>query len=193
MGTVGIFGGTFDPIHLGHLITAQHVLETRKLKKIIFIPAFISPHKLHYDYAEPEHRFNMTKLAINSYPYFDISDFEIKQNEVSYTYNTILEFAKKYESIELIIGFDNLISFDTWYKPDEIVKLAKLVVLKRTFDKDVLHPNRFFENAIFVDSPTIEISSTQIRERIAKNLPIDYFVPETVKNYIISNKLYKRF
>ncbi|MCB9219323.1 MAG: nicotinate (nicotinamide) nucleotide adenylyltransferase [Ignavibacteriales bacterium] len=191
--TVGIFGGTFDPIHFGHLITAQTLVEKRKLSKIIFVPSFTSPHKINYKYSEPEHRFNMTKLAISSHPNFDISDFEINRDEVSYTYNTLAEFAKKYESLELIIGFDNLISFDLWYKADEIVKIADLVVLKRTYDKEIKKPNKFFSDAIFVDTPTIEISSTEIRKRVSKNLPIDYFVPQTVKEYIHENKLYLNY
>ncbi len=193
MGKVGIFGGSFDPIHLGHLITAQTLLEKRKLSKIIFVPAFISPHKLEYDYSAPEHRYNMVKLAISSYKYFDISDYEINNDKISYTFNTLAEFYKKYDSMELIIGFDNLITFDTWNKPDDILKLADLVVLKRTFDREVKRTHKYFEDAIFVDSPTIEISSTEIRNRIKKALPIDYYVPQSVKNYIEENKLYIPF
>jgi nicotinate-nucleotide adenylyltransferase len=193
LGKVGIFGGSFDPIHFGHLITAQVLLEKRKLSKIIFVPAFISPHKLQYEYSAPEHRYNMVNLAISSYPYFDISDYEIKRNDISYTFNTLAEFYKKYDSMELIIGFDNLISFDTWHRHDDVLELADLVVLKRTYDKEVKHTHKYFENAIFIDSPTIEISSTEIRKRVNKNLPIDYYLPISVKNYIMENKLYRRF
>ena len=190
MDTVGIFGGTFDPIHFGHLITAQSLFEKRKLKKIIFVPAYIAPHKIQYDYSAPEHRYNMTELAISSYPNFEISDFEINRDDISYTYNTLIEFSKKYESMELIIGFDNLMTFDLWHKPDEILELADLVVLKRTYDKEIISPNKYFANAQFVDTPTIEISATDIRNRIYKNLTIDYFVPQEVKKYIHENKLY---
>lgn len=193
MGKIGIFGGTFDPIHFGHLITAQTVLEKRKLKQIIFVPAYISPHKLKFDYSDPQHRFQMTKLAISSYPYFDISDFEINRDEVSYTYNTLIEFSKKYEEMELIIGFDNLITFDLWHQPEEILELADLVVLKRTYDKEIKSPNKFFADAEFIDSPTIEISSTEIRKRVSQNLPIDYFVPQSVREYIVQNNLYKSY
>ena len=191
MGKVGIFGGTFDPIHFGHLITAQTLLEKRKLDKIIFVPSYISPHKLNYDYSAPEHRYNMTELAINSYPKFEISGFEVERDDISYTYNTLVEFSKNYERIELIIGFDNLVTFETWHKPDEILKLADLVVLKRTYDREIVNPNKYFADAIFVDTPTIEISATDIRDRVAKNLPIDFFVPPSVNNYIEENKLYR--
>ncbi len=190
MSKIGILGGTFDPIHFGHLINAQFVLENRNLDKIIFVPNFISPHKLHYEYSSPEHRFNMLKLAIEPHPQFEISDFEIKRDEISYTIETVYEFSKLYDEIELIIGFDNLITFDTWEKSDEIIKLADLIVMKRTYDKEIKSPHKYFGEAIYVDTPTIEISSTDIRNRVNKNLPIDFFVPHTVKNYILKNSLY---
>lgn len=191
MEKIGIFGGTFDPIHFGHLITAQTLLEKRKLDKIIFVPSYISPHKLNYDYSAPGHRFNMTKLAISLNPKFDISDFEIARDEISYSYNTVLQFSKMYENIELIIGFDNLVTFDTWHKPDEILELAELVVLKRTFDREIKNPNKYFAEAQFVDTPTIEISATEIRNRVSKNLPIDFLVPQSVSEYIKENNLYR--
>ncbi len=191
MNKIGIFGGSFDPIHIGHLITAEKLLEKRKLEKIFFIPAFISPHKIDYDYSAPDHRYNMVKLAIKNNSYFEVSDIEIKEGVVSYTLNTLLQFKKNYESVELIIGFDNLIRFDQWYKPDEILELADLVVMKRSYDKEIKNPNKYFEVAEFVDTPTIDVSGTEIRKRISNNLPIDYYVPEAVKNYIIKNKLYK--
>lgn len=191
MGKVGIFGGTFDPIHLGHLITAQTLLEKRRLQKIIFVPTFISPHKLQYEYSSSEHRYKMTELAISSHPCFEISDFELNRDEVSYTINTLIEFSKKYNSMELIIGFDNLVKFDLWHKPDEILELANLVVMKRTYDKGIKSANKYFEKAQFIDTPTIEISGTDIRRRVKYKRPIDYFVPKTVKDYIIENKLYR--
>ncbi len=190
MSAIGILGGTFDPIHFGHLITAQSLLEKRKLKKIIFVPSFISPHKVNFDYSSPEHRLNMVKLAIESHPQFDVSDFEVKHDTVSYTYNALLEFSKKFEEIELIIGFDNLITFDTWHKAEEIIELAKLVVMTRTFDKEIKNPHKFFGEAIYVDTPTIEISSTEIRKRITKKFPIDFFLPQKVKEYIFENEIY---
>lgn len=188
---IGIFGGTFDPIHIGHLITTQFVLEQRKLDKIIFIPCYISPHKTNYNSSNPVHRLNMLKLAIEGIPYFESSDFEIRKGNISYTYDTILELKKTYHYIELIIGYDNLIVFDKWYKPDEILDLAKLVVMKRVIDKDAEVKNKYFEKAIILNTPSIEISSSEIRERVKNNLSIDFMVPEKVKNYIIKNNLYR--
>lgn len=193
MDKIGIFGGTFDPIHFGHLITAQAVLEKRNLDKIIFVPSFISPHKINYQYSEPNHRMNMTKLATESNPKFAVSDFEINRSEISYTYNTLLEFSKTYEDMELIIGFDNLVVFDLWHKPDEILNLVKLVVMKRTYDKEIKSPNKYFGKAEFVDTPTIEISATEIRERITKQISVEYYIPSKVVDYIKMNNLYSPY
>ncbi len=192
MDKIGIFGGTFDPIHFGHLITAQAVLEKRNLDKIIFVPSYISPHKVNHQYSDPIHRMNMTKLATETNPNFIVSDFEINRNEISYTYNTLLEFSKTYEEMELIIGFDNLVVFDLWHKPDEILKLVKLVVMKRTYDKEIKSPNKYFGEAEFVDTPTIEISATEIRKKISKQMCVEYFLPEKVINYIKTNNLYSQ-
>lgn len=188
---IGILGGTFDPVHNGHLITAQYVLEKRNLDKIIFIPCYISPHKTELISSSAEHRLNMVKLAIDKIPYFDYSDYELKTEGVSYSYNTLLYLSEKYESLELIIGYDNLLVFDKWYQPDEIIRLASLVVMKRKTDIEEKR-NRFFEKAVLLDTPTIEISSTDIRERVKNNLPIDFLVPESVKKYINETNLYRQ-
>lgn len=187
---IGIFGGTFDPVHIGHLITTQYVLEQRKLDKIIFIPCYISPHKTNQNALNPVHRLNMLKLAVENISQFEINDFEIRKGGISYTYDTILELKKTYNYIELIIGYDNLVVFDKWHKPDEILDLAKLIVMKRTIDKEPETKNKYFEKAIILDTPTIEISSTDIRQRVKNNLPIDFLVPAKVKEYIIQHKLY---
>ena len=188
---IGVYGGTFDPIHMGHLITAQYILEERKLDKILFIPAFVSPHKTQVYSIDGKHRIEMVKLAIEGYDKFECSDYEIKKGGVSYTIDTLIELKKTYENIELIIGYDNLLSFDKWHKPDEIVNMAKLLVLKRKIGGDINQFNKYFGDANFIDSPAIEISSTLIRERLRKNLPIDFLVPEKVKEYIMTNNLYK--
>ena len=190
MKAVGLFGGTFDPIHIGHLITAQAVKEIRNLEKIIFIPAYISPHKTDKKHSESFQRLEMLKLAIKDKRYFDYSDYEILKKDISYTFETLKELKKKYNSIELIIGYDNLVVFDTWKNPEEILTLAKLIVLGREIKKPGT-PNKFFKSAEFVKTPVLEISATQLRERVRRDLPIDFFVPENVKEYIYKNNLYK--
>lgn len=186
---IGILGGTFDPIHNGHLITARFVLEKRNLEKIIFIPCNISPHKTEQISSLPHHRLNMVKLAIEYSPHFDYSDYELNKGDISFTLDTLKHLNNYYEQIELIIGYDNLLVFDKWSYPDDIVKLATLLVMKRKTDIEEKR-NRFFNHAVLLDTPTIEISSTEIRERIRNDQPIDFFVPEKVKEYIYKYKLY---
>lgn len=189
MKKVGIFGGTFDPIHYGHLITTQFVLEKRGLDKIIFIPSHISPHKLDVKTVTDSHRFNMVKLAIDNNPLFEISDYEINKNDISYTLNTLLHFKKIYNDIELIIGFDNLLVFDKWYKPDQIFDEVTVVAMNRNgnFSNKI---NNFTERAVIINTPVVDISSTEIRERVKNNLPINYLTPQAVVDYIYLNKLY---
>lgn len=191
MSTVGIFGGTFDPIHNGHLITAQSVKELRNLEKIIFIPAYISPHKQHAKASGAQHRLNMLKLAIENIPFFECSDFEIKQHTISYTIDTLREFKKYYDKIDLIIGYDNIFQFHTWKEPDEILKLANVVVLKRKSSHPINYVDKYVESANFVETRGIEISATDIRNRVHAGLPIYYLAPEKVLEYINKNNLYK--
>lgn len=191
MSRIGVYGGTFDPIHNGHLITAQAVKEIRGLDKIIFIPAFVSPHKVNIISSSNEHRFNMLKLAIKDIDYLECSDVEIKKHQISYTINTINELKNAYKNIELIIGYDNILKFDTWKNPEEIIKLVKLVVLKRKSNIEGKN-NPYFDKAEFVDTPLIEISATAIRERVKNGKPIDFLVPDKVKQYIYKNNLYTK-
>ncbi len=191
MKKIGIFGGTFDPIHIGHLITARSVKEIRNLSKIIFVPANTSPLKQNVETVSSSHRLEMTKLAISKFDEFSISDFEITNNGISYTIDTIKYFKEKYGDIELIIGYDNFLVFDKWYKWKEITELVDVIVLKRFYEKKIA-PKVSSNNFIFVESPTIQINSTNIRERISKNLPINLLVPDEVQNYIRDNKLYSK-
>ena len=191
MSKVGLFGGTFDPIHHGHLITAQSVKELRTLDKIIFVPAFISPHKQHEKASSAEHRLNMLKLALNDIPFFECSDFEIKQHTISYTIDTLREFKKYFDEIDLIIGYDNIFKFHTWKEPDEILKLANVIVLKRKSSHPLDFVDKYVEAATFVQTRGIEISATDIRNRVHAGLPIHYLVPKIVENYIYKHKLYK--
>lgn len=188
MNSIGLFGGTFDPIHVGHLITAQSVLELRHLSKIIFMPAFVSPLKVDYHSASSEDRAKMVALAIENYPYFEISRYEIEKHKISYTIDTLEHLREKYDNIELIIGYDNYVIFNKWKSSDLILKLAKVIVLNRNVKN--FKPNNVDERFIFVDSPTIEVNSTEIRERVRKNMSIDFFVRKTTKDYIAQKKLF---
>jgi nicotinate-nucleotide adenylyltransferase len=191
MSKIGIFGGTFDPIHMGHLITAQSVREIRELDKIIFIPAYISPHKTEAKASSTEHRINMIKRAIEDVPFFDCSDIEIKKGGISYTVDTLRELKKIYYEIEFIIGYDNIFSFNKWKDPDEILKLAKIIVLKRKSSLPPTYEDKYYHQAIFVQTRGIEISATDIRERVKNGQPVHFLVPQKVKEYIYEQNLYK--
>lgn len=191
MKKIGIYGGTFDPIHFGHLITAQSVLEIRKLDKILFIPSFISPLKTDRISSSPRDRINMLKLAIKDIPHLDYTDMEIKKKNISYTIETIKELRKTYKNIELIIGYDNLLVFDKWKNPDELLKLVTLIVLRRKVDNEKNHRNKYFKHAIFVDTPLVDIRGTDIRKRVRSGKSINFLVPQKVMAYIYKQNLYK--
>ena len=191
MSAIGIYGGAFDPIHMGHLITAQLVKELRNLSKIIFIPSRIPPHKINVQVSDAEHRLNMLMLAIKGVPYFDYSEIELERDGVSYTIDTLRELRKKYEQMELIIGYDNIFKFDTWKEPNEILKLAKLIVLRRKLNVPRGKQNKFYREAVFLKTPFIQISGSVIRKRVQEGLPINFMVPDNVRDYIQNFNLYK--
>lgn len=188
---VCILGGSFNPIHLGHLILANTVLEEFQLDEIIFVPCYIQPLKSDKDFASPNHRLEMIRLAIKNNPRFTFSDIEINRKGKSYTVDTLRYYKKKYDNLYFVIGADNIKDFHRWKEPDEILKLAQLIVTNRG-GYDLKIPSRIRGRKILVCRiPQIEISSTMIRERIRKNQSIKYLVTEEVENYIIQNNLYK--
>ncbi|MGE5679928.1 MAG: nicotinate-nucleotide adenylyltransferase [Bacillota bacterium] len=191
MKRIGILGGTFDPIHHGHLITAQALLEIRNLDKIVFIPCFISPHKTNGGNSAALDRLNMVKLATEGIPYFDYSAIEVMRQGISYTVDTLRELKEQYDEVELVIGMDNLEKFYTWKEPDEIIMLAKLIVMDREANRRQIPEDKYYQAAIFIKTPKIDISATVIRQRVRDNLPIDFLVPEKIKEYILTNNIYK--
>jgi len=187
---IGILGGTFDPIHNGHLITARAVLEARNLEKIIFIPCSISPHKQEVQTAGNYDRLNMVKVAVENSDSFVVSDYELMRGGVSYSIDTINHFQKEYNQIELIIGYDNLKNFDTWKNYQKILNIVNLVVMKRSHDNSKVENKEVLKKAIIVDTPYLDICSSNIRNRIKGGFAIDNLVPDKVKQYIFDNSIY---
>jgi nicotinate-nucleotide adenylyltransferase len=191
---IGIFGGTFNPTHYGHLIVAEFIREEVGLDKIIFIPCSIPPHKQNNEYlsqiASPEHRFEMVKLAITGNKFFEVSDIEINRGGVSYTIDTVNYFVSNFpeEKFYLLIGADQFAEFHTWRKPDEIVQKVNLIVFNRP--GFVIPKTEFSKFATFITIPNIEISASTIRKRIRHGKSIKYLVPPAVEEYILANKLY---
>ena len=132
----------------------------------------------------------MIKLAIEGVAFFDYSEIEINKGGVSYTVDTLKELKQKYDHIEFIIGYDNIFTFNTWKDPDEILKLAKVIVLKRKSSQPPPFEDKYVQEAEFVQTRGIEISATDIRERVKNKMPINFLVPPNVMEYIYKHKLY---
>jgi len=186
---VGIFGGRFDPVHIGHLILARDVLEHLKLDKILFLLSYTPPHKevsLSF-----ENRLKLLRAALLSEPYFEVctieKDIGLKK---SYTALVLEKLAESMPGNKLyfIMGEDQFAKLNTWYMPEKIFKIANVVVLKRHEEE---LKTTYLERVFYVNRRIIEISSTEIRERIKKGLCIRHLVPEKVAEIIISEKLYK--
>lgn len=197
---VGILGGTFDPIHLGHLATAESVREIFKLDEILFIPAARPPHKVNNNVTAEVHRLMMTFLATKSNEKFQVSPMEILRDGLSYTLETVNELHKKFgASTELffIIGADSLRDLPTWYHSRELVEKCHFIATTRpNVEVNFSDVKNFFgklgtEKIHQVTTPGIEISSTEIRRRVQAGLSIKYLVPEVVEEYIIKENLYK--
>jgi len=140
---------------------------------------------------DAKHRLKMLEIALEDYPQFECSSYEIDKGDISYTLDTLRELKKTYSKIELIIGFDNLVSFNNWREPDKILEIADLIVMKRSVVNETTKMRKYFGESIFVQTPTIEISSTEIRKRIKSSKAITGLVPEKVKKYINNFKLYE--
>lgn len=183
---IGIFGGTFDPVHIGHIISAVEVKEKLPLDKVIFIPARQSPHK-----SQPSNskdRLHMLQAAVESYQYFLIDTFELAQDKLSYTFNTVEYLLEKYPEDELyfIMGTDQYINFNKWYNYKKLLDMIHFVVLRRNDENITIH-------APFIDirQPVIEVSSSNIRDNIQNQLEYRHLLPESVHGYIKENNLYE--
>jgi nicotinate-nucleotide adenylyltransferase len=196
-----IMGGTFDPIHFGHLAAAETVRQKLNCQKVIFIPSGNPPHKKGRILTDPIHRYTMTVLAANSNPYFEVSNIEMNRNGYTYTLDTIKELNKYYgKEVELlfITGADALLEIETWYKVDELLKLCSFVAVTRPgYDKSKLEQklqflqSKYNAELFIVDVPGLNISSTDIRERVFAGSSIRYLVPEAVEQYIYKSRLYR--
>jgi nicotinate-nucleotide adenylyltransferase len=190
---IGIFGGTFNPPHAGHLIVAESVCEQLKLDKLFFVPSYISPHKKRGEDKLAVHRARMVRLAIRSNPRFDFSGMEVKRKGMSFTYETVEAFYRNYPGCKLflIIGADNFSDFHTWKNPGRILNLASLVVMNRPLPKSRNAGTKHDTGIRFVLVPDIQISSTEIRAMVHRHASIRYQVPQAVLRYVQRHKLYK--
>ena len=196
----GILGGTFDPIHIGHLILAQAAYEQLELDRVFIIPAGRPPHKKDRKGATDEQRIAMVQLAAASNPAFEVELLEMESQEYSYTYVTLQRLHQKYpdDDFYFIIGQDSLETFETWREPARIVEQAHIVAADRP-DCDIskmqyqIERNQklFGGDFIAIECPDIQISSHEIRERTAEGKSCRYYVPDAVFDYMTENDLYR--
>jgi nicotinate-nucleotide adenylyltransferase len=182
---IGIYGGTFNPVHHGHLILARQALEEFKLDRLIFVPAAESPFKIQNHTAPAGDRLAMLQSAIADEDRFAVDPLEIERGGVSYSIDTVKIFRSRHPKAELffLVGEDNADRLTEWHRFEELKKLVCFVVLSRSED---------FESSEYpVVQRRIEISSTEIRNRVAKQESITYLVPESVKHYIEQHQLYQ--
>lgn len=188
---IGLLGGTFDPIHYGHLLIAEKAREEFGLSYILFIPSGIPPHKKKV-YASALHRKNMVEIAISDNPYFKLCDIEIKKNKICYTYETVKELKKENPSAQfyLIVGEDSFYDFPNWYKSKELLEEIEVLVAPRSENLEI-SPD-FKVSFKIIHCPFLNISSTYIRNCIFEKKSVKYLLPDSVIEYIKKEGLYER-
>jgi nicotinate-nucleotide adenylyltransferase len=196
---VGIMGGTFNPIHIGHLIMAENAYEQFELDEVIFMPSKNPPHKLNQVIISDSHRLNMVKAAINDNPHFSISTLEIDREGITYTADTLRTLTEENPNTEyyFIIGADSFFQIETWKEPEVIFALSHIIAASRyqlsveAMQEQVMHLSKKFKGKIdLLSSPTIELSSKAIRTRMEEGKSVKYYVPAQVYRYILENRLY---
>lgn len=194
----GIVGGTFDPIHYGHLIIGETAREQLGLDRVIFIPSGNSYMK--QDVTEHIHRLRMTELATCDNPYFSVSDIEINRSGPTYTYETLLTCKQLYpdDRFYFIVGADTLLSISSWKHPEIVLANCTLAVsvregypLERLNQEASILKDKFNADITIFTSERYDISSTVLKDKIRNNQSVKYFIPDLVMDYIRINKLYQ--
>lgn len=194
-------GGTFDPIHIAHLVTAEAALEQFGLDKVIFVPAGLPPHKLDHVITPAEHRYNMVALATASNKRFEVSRIEIERPGPSYSVDTVEEMRRRQpENTKLyfITGVDAILDIETWHRPERLFQLCHFIAAQRPGYSQQAAPEimwrlgqRYGCQILLVDAPAIAISSSDLRRRASDGRSIKYLVPEAVEDYIQKHGLYR--
>ena len=196
---IGVLGGTFDPVHRGHIIVAEEVKSRLNLVEVIFVPTGQPWLKVAIPVTLVEHRLQMLRLALADIPYFQLSTIEIERAGPSYTLDTMLELREKLSSEDelfFILGWDKLYELPQWREPSRLIKACYLVAVPRLGCSRPKLKNLestipgISQRVMFLDKPKIEISASEIRERVVQGLSIRHLVPEPVNRYIKEHKLY---
>ncbi|SFR97358.1 nicotinate-nucleotide adenylyltransferase [Anaeromicropila populeti] len=196
----GILGGTFNPIHFGHLMMGECALEQFQLDKILFMPTHFPPHKSHNIIAEDEHRKNMVQLAIEDNPDFSFSNIELEREGKTYTVDTMRILTETNPNIHyfFIIGADSLYHISEWKNPEDLLSMVTMLVASRNgksideITKKIEQVQKQFGGHFeLLKIPALDISSTEIRNRVKNNSSVRYYLPEKVRNYMNEFKLYR--
>jgi nicotinate-nucleotide adenylyltransferase len=189
---LGVLGGAFDPIHLGHLILASEAKRQLNLHRVLIVPTFASAHQEKTIQTPFEHRCAMVRLAVTDQPDLVLSEVESRLTGKSYTVNTLELLKTIYcnSEMDFIMGADSLDQFDTWHDPDRILSLATVVVAHRPGHQPVLKGRA--AGMKLIEMPLIDISASEIRRRVHENLPIRFMVPKAVEEYISRAALYRK-
>ncbi|KAF1085607.1 Nicotinate-nucleotide adenylyltransferase [Sporotomaculum syntrophicum] len=196
---IGLMGGTFDPVHYGHLVAAEEARYQFAMEKVIFIPASKPPHKSRNDISTPEQRLEMTKIAVSSNPYFTTSDIEIKRAGLSYTIDTVqaMKQANPDWEIYFITGADAILDILTWKNVEGLLEECFFVAATRPgfkLESVECKLGRLSKEALAriktIEVPSLAISSTNIRQRVREGRPIKYLLPDEVEKFIYQNNLY---
>lgn len=195
---IGVIGGTFDPIHMGHLLVAEEARTQLGLHQVVFVPAGSPPHKYARQITDPERRLDMVRLAIADNASFAVSRVDLDRDGPSYTVDMIrlLQDAwGKETGIYFLIGGDSLIDLPTWHRPDLLLRLCHVVAVRRPgYQTDLEHLEHLLPGTSrliqILDVPTLDISSTEIRDRVRQGRSIRYLVPASVGRYIRQHRLY---
>jgi nicotinate-nucleotide adenylyltransferase len=192
----GVMGGTFNPVHIGHLVTAEEALYAFDLREVVFVPAG-QPWQKERDVADAEHRYLMTVIATASNPHFRVSRMEIDRAGPTYTIDTLRHFREQLGDVELyfITGADAILQILTWKDPAEVLAEARFIAATRPgYDLDRLEkelPEGFGDRVHVLEIPALAISSTDIRRRVREARPVRYLLPEGVARYVEKNGLYR--
>jgi len=190
MKRIGILGGTFNPIHIGHLTIAQMVCEQLKLDKVLFVPSYLPPHKSGKNVVSAKNRYHMVRLAIRGNPHFEISDFEIRKEGKSFSIETVSYFHDLFPQgtkFFFIVGSDLLPMLHMWKRVDEILKIASFVAVHRPGFKG----KKSKVKAKLITIPGLQTSSSYVRQRITAKKTVKYLVPDNILKYIKDKKLYR--
>jgi nicotinate-nucleotide adenylyltransferase len=193
---VGIMGGTFDPVHYGHLLIAEIARAEFDLHRVVWVPAGDPPHKTADPVTSAEHRYAMTLLATATHPQFEVSRLELERAGRSYTLDTVLTFREQLPNAELffITGADAILEILTWYRHEELIRACAFIAATRPgYDLGQLRavlPPEYLPRIHPITTPGVDISSTNVRERVLAGKPIRFLVPEPVEAYIAKHRLY---